>query len=137
MMKKIGKQNLEDSETEAVQFIAPDERQKGLVARSKDYVVIMHFGESLKGKIFGQNMDEHLVDDAFREYNLNMKNESLRLNLNFPDEIAKLESEFDKQSEAVRETADGSAVANGARCAHISSRRLRPLTRHPTRTQHA
>lgn len=91
MMKKIGKQNLEDSEIEAVQFIVPDKNPKGLVARSKDYVVIMHFGECFKGKIFGQNMDEHLVDEAYTEYNMNLKRQTKGRNMNFPSELARLE----------------------------------------------
>lgn len=61
------------------------------MARSKDYVVIMHFGESFRGKIHGGNIDEQLVEEAFREYDLNMKNEAMRIHLNFPGELAKLE----------------------------------------------
>lgn len=70
-MKKIGKQNLEESEIEAVSLIVPDERHKNLVARSKDYIVIMHFGECLQDKIFGQALDEHTIDEAFTQFTLN------------------------------------------------------------------
>lgn len=69
------------------------------MARSKDYVVIMHFGECLKGKIFGQNMDEHLVDEAFTEHTMNLRRQGLR-NMNFPSDVARLEHgrTYQKQS---------------------------------------
>lgn len=43
MIKKLGTQNLEDSEIEAVNYIRPNDKYKGFIGRSKDYIVIMHF----------------------------------------------------------------------------------------------
>ena len=103
MMKKTGKQNLEDSEIEAVQFIIPDERNKNFVARSKDYVIIMHLGESLQGKIFGQKLNEYTIDEAYTQFTLMKNNKDKVKNVNFPSDIEQLEygKTYQKQSKSL------------------------------------
>ena len=50
-------------------LIAPQEMQKGFVARSKDYVVIMHFNDILQGRITaGQAIDSKMVENAFAAF---------------------------------------------------------------------
>ena len=75
--------NFEDTDIGPYSFIKPSERNKGYVAKSNDYVVIMHFNENLKG-ILINDVNEYVVDQAFQDFQYNnFKRENLVKNYNF------------------------------------------------------
>ena len=70
----------QQNKKKAVSFIYPDDKSNGYVAICEDYVIVMHFNESLKGRIIddGQILDENELDEAFHEFNQNFKRRNLQ-----------------------------------------------------------
>lgn len=71
-----------------VEFITPSSTYGEFVAQSKDIVVVMHFNESLTGRVFhdkmyAENVDAALVDEAFADFNKKFRRRNLRKNFRF------------------------------------------------------
>uniref|UniRef100_A0A7S3CTS7 Cyclic nucleotide-binding domain-containing protein n=1 Tax=Strombidium rassoulzadegani TaxID=1082188 RepID=A0A7S3CTS7_9SPIT len=85
----------------SVKFVNPDPRYKSFVAKSEDYVIIMHFSEILSQVIGGSNFSEDNIDSAFRDFQYeNFRRKNTLKTLNFPSQIQNVKSNmtFKEQS---------------------------------------
>lgn len=55
----------------AVQFIEPNDEQPKLFAKSRDYVVIMHLTDSIKGLFLTNNMNDEAIEQLFKNFKAN------------------------------------------------------------------
>ena len=68
--KEIGlKKNLEVADIKSPCYIKPNMNANGMVAKSADYVVVMHFSPQLR--VVGNSIKEDYIDKAYDEYQFN------------------------------------------------------------------
>ena len=46
-------------------YVSPDPENSNFIAKSDDYVLVMHFFETFKDRMKGYNVTEELVDNIF------------------------------------------------------------------------
>ena len=61
--------NLKLAEIKGINYIKPNFNGKTMIAKSNDYVCIMHFDQILK--VHGNNIKEEYIDEAFKDYQFN------------------------------------------------------------------
>ena len=69
-------------------YVTPDPEGHDFMAKSKDYVLVMHFNNALKGRLKGKDITEDIVVNAFQDYQvLKMREKDTNMVINFPSSI--------------------------------------------------
>jgi len=92
--KEIGlKKNLDTAEIKGVNYIKPNHSGIGWVAKSRDYVVIMHFNKNLG--VYGQKIKEENIEKAYHQYQFDnfKKNNTIQSN-HFPSQVENIKPEM-------------------------------------------
>lgn len=68
MAKTLGiNQNLEEGEFHGIQFIKPNQKSKGYMGKSSDYIVIMHFDKNMR-ELIAHGLTDRNIEQQFHKF---------------------------------------------------------------------
>lgn len=85
-LKKTTEMNLDENPD--ICYMSPDPGSKDYFAKSKDYILVMHFSDSFKDRVRGISITEDMILKAFQDFQLQkMKDKDQDRVINFPSFI--------------------------------------------------
>ena len=92
--KEVGlKKNLDTAEIKGINYIKPNYNGMGWVAKSKDYVCVMHFNKNLR--VNGQQIKEVHIDKAFQDFQFEKFRQNNTHSMhNFPSQVENIKPDM-------------------------------------------